>query len=134
MEIFKDEHMRFNYREYNDMQTSLDDISITSLPKEVYNNILTTIDEVKLVNNLVSKSIRDVSDMPKDDDNKVIVDLTNPHRLTNMDYFRPSALYFKKHGKYTNATPSKHPKSPYRLFWREEKRRCLEGYIRDDGE
>ena len=68
-------------------------------------------------------------------DGKIIVDITKPHILENMDYFRPAALHFKKYGCYTNLTPNKNPKSEYGKWIREEIRRCYEGYVREsDGE
>jgi len=40
-------------------------------------------------------------DRERDDDGKIIVDVTKPHILEDMDFFRERALYFEKHGKYT---------------------------------
>ena len=52
-----------------------------------------------------------------------------------MDYFRPTALHFKKYGTLTNLRPNANPNSEYGKWIREEKRRCWEGYIRpSDGE
>ncbi len=63
------------------------------------------------------------------------VDIANPHVLVDMDYFRPAAIHFEEYKKYTNLTPNPHPQSEYMQFWREEYRRCREGYIREsDGE
>lgn len=68
-------------------------------------------------------------------ENKIIVDITNPHILEDMDYFRSAALHFKKHGCYTLLHPNKNPQSEYAKFWIEEHRRCLEGLVRpSDGE
>jgi len=74
-------------------------------------------------------------DRPKDSKGRIIVDVTRPHVLEDMDYFRPAAIVFEKTGKYTSYFPSKNPSSPYRKFWDEEIRRCREGYVRErDGE
>jgi len=74
-------------------------------------------------------------DRDRDDDGKIIVDVTKPHILEDMDFFRERALYFEKHGKYTDIHPSKNPFSEYAKFWREEKRRFKEGLVRpSDGE
>jgi hypothetical protein len=74
-------------------------------------------------------------DRDKDNYGRIIVDITKPHVLEDMDYFRQSAIHFKKHGKYTNLYANPHPKSEYRKFWDEELRRCKEGYVREsDGE
>jgi len=74
-------------------------------------------------------------DRDKDNYGRIIVDITKPHVLEDMDYFRQSAIHFKKYGKYTNLYANPHPKSEYRKFWDEELRRCKEGYVREsDGE
>lgn len=61
------------------------------------------------------------------------VDLSVLPKLQNVDYFRERAIYFKEHGCYTKLVPNKHPDSDYIKFWREEERRCLQGYMREDG-
>ena len=74
-------------------------------------------------------------DKPKDDKGRIIVDITKPHILENMDFFRERAIHFQKHGKYTNLYPNPHPKSEYKKFWDEETRRCIHGLVREsDGE
>ena len=74
-------------------------------------------------------------DRPRDAQGKIIVDLTNPHILEDMDYFRQPALHFMKHGCYTFLRPNSNPNSEYRKYWDEERRRIREGYIREsDGE
>lgn len=50
------------------------------------------------------------------------------HKLERTDEWRTSALHFKEFGRYTNLTPNPAPNSAYMKFWREERRRCLEGY------
>lgn len=50
------------------------------------------------------------------------------HLLERTDEWRTSALHFKEFGKYTNLTPNPAPNSPYMKFWKEERRRCIEGY------
>ena len=66
---------------------------------------------------------------------RIIVDLENPHKLEDMDYFRQAGLHFNKHGRYTMLPESNNVSSPYIKFWLEEERRCKEGYIRHyDGE
>lgn len=68
-------------------------------------------------------------------ENKIVVDLSNPHILEDMDYFRPAAIYFQQHGCYTHLYPNRNPQSEYSKYWTEERRRCLEGYVREsDGE
>jgi len=50
--------------------------------------------------------------------------------LTNTDKFRQPAIHFEEHGVYTN-----YPRTSksYYNFWKEEKRRCIEGFEAPDG-
>ena len=143
-----------NYRKFNKHQTELTDELLDSLPAEEKNDLLEYIDSIKFVQNLASpdrKHAKDLKrwdnpfgpdieedDMParKEDPNgRIAIDLSNPHILEDMDYFRGPALHFEKHGKYTKLFPNANPNSDYFKFWAEEARRCREGHIRDyDGE
>jgi len=112
--------------------TKLNDLNITN--SEILGEIVELFDSIPLLNWMSNRTIR-AKDMPKDSSEKIIVNLAKPHMLEDTDYFRESALTYKKTGVYTDAFPSKAPSSPYRKFWDEEKRRCLEGYVRkSDGE
>lgn len=74
-------------------------------------------------------------DLPRDSRGRIKVDIVNPHILEDMDYFRQAAIHFEKFKKYTNLYPNSHPTSSYYKFWKEEARRCRDGYIREsDGE
>ena len=46
----------------------------------------------------------------------------------NTSLFRERALHFEKHGYYCPYEPSGDPYSDYYKFWKEEARRCREGY------
>lgn len=50
-------------------------------------------------------------------------DKDKPHSRTSE--FRTEALHFQEFGKYTNLQPST---SAYKTYWKEQTRRCLEGY------
>jgi hypothetical protein len=43
---------------------------------------------------MVSPDRKRAKDMPKDSNGKIIVDVTHPHILEDMDYFRPSAIHY----------------------------------------
>ena len=74
-------------------------------------------------------------DLPRDEEGKIPVDLTKPHILEDMDYFRPSAIHFQKYGYYTKLRPNPNPNSEFGKWIREEIRRCYDGYVREsDGE
>lgn len=54
-----------------------------------------------------------------------------PKRIENSDKFRRAAIHFQKYKYYTAAPVNT---SAYLDYWREEKKRCLEGYYADDGD
>jgi hypothetical protein len=119
----------------NEFQTPITAELINSLPDEVAEQLIECVDTIPFIRNLVSADRRRAKDMPHDDEGRVIVDFENPHILEDMDYFRPSALHFQKHGCYTFLTPNANPNSEYMKWAAEEKRRCREGYVRGtDGE
>lgn len=119
----------------NEYQTPLTDELLGSLPEEVKEELLDTINSVPLIKKLISPSRKYAKDRPRDEQGRIIVDLANPHILEDMDYFRQPALHFMKHGCYTFLKPNSNPNSEYRKHWDEEIRRCREGYVREsDGE
>lgn len=119
----------------NEYQTPLADELLGSLPEEVKEELLETMNSVPLIKRLISPAREYAKDRPRDEQGRIIVDLANPHILEDMDYFRQPALHFMKHGCYTFLKPNSNPNSEYRKHWDEEIRRCREGYIREsDGE
>jgi len=48
--------------------------------------------------------------------------------LQRTNEWRTSALHYEEFGCYTKHTKNPAPNSPYMKFWKEEKRRCKEGY------
>lgn len=119
----------------NEYQTPLTDELLGSLPEEIKEELLETMNSIPLIKRLISPAREYAKDRPRDEQGKIIVDLANPHILENMDYFRQPALHFMKHGCYTFLKPNSNPNSEYRKHWDEEVRRCREGYIREsDGE
>ena len=142
-------------RKFNDRQTELTDELLDKLPREERQDLLDSIDSIQFIQNLAHPDrkyshelprwdnplLPDTSDDPDmdvrkpDPDGRIAVDLTNPHILTDMDYFRPAAIHHEKHGCHTKLFPNKNRNSAYFKFWAEEARRCREGYVRDyDGE
>lgn len=121
--------------EVNKYQTPLTDELLSTLPEEVRDQLFDIINNVEFVKRLISPTRGYAKDRPRDESGKIIVDLANPHILENMDYFRPTALHYKKYGTLTNLRPNANPNSAYGKWIREEKRRCWEGYVREsDGE
>ena len=119
----------------NEYQTEITKELLESLPEEVAEQLLDFVTNVQYIKNLISPNRKRAKDLPRDDKGRIIVDLTNPHILENMDYFRPSAIHFQQHECYTFLRPNPNPNSEFRKWIDEEKRRCREGYVREsDGE
>ena len=120
---------------FNKYQSSLEELNIESYPQEVQEQFFDFINNVPFIKHLISPTRLKAKDLNRDEENKIIVDLTYPHILEDMDYFRPSAIHFQKYGCYTKLRPNSNPNSEYGKWIREEIRRCYEGYIREsDGE
>ena len=122
------------YRPTNEFNTTLGESYYDGLSQVVIEDIKSAIDEIVFIQRLISPSMPSVGDLDKDELGRIIVDVTNPHKLENMEFFTKAADHFRKYGCYTLLAPNKHPKSPYYTFWREEKSRIRNGLIREDGE
>ena len=119
----------------NEYQTEITKAFIESLEDEVAEQFLDFVTNVEYIRNLISPARKRAKDLPRDGEGKIIVDVTNPHILEDMDYFRPSAIHFQKYGCYTFLRPNPNPNSEFKKWIVEEKRRCREGYVREsDGE
>lgn len=125
----------------NKYQTSLESELFKSSPKEVQDNVLEYISTVKFIQNLIAPEEERgyAKDRPKDtefyNDGRIQVDVTNPHILEDVDFFRERAIFFRENGKYTNLSPNPNPKGEYAQFWKEELRRWRDGLVRpSDGE
>ena len=121
--------------EFNKYQTSLEDLHLEEYPEEVQEQFADYIATVPFIQALIKKDRPRAKDLPKDEEGKIVFDITNPHILENMDYFRPTAIHYQKHGVLTKLRPNPNPNSEYGKWAKEEVRRCREGYIREsDGE
>ena len=120
---------------FNTLQSSIQELQLDTYPDEIKEQFYTFINGVPFIRNLISPNRCYAKDLPRDNSGKIIVDITKPHILENMDYFRPSALHYQQYGCYTKLRPNKNPNSEYGRWIREEIRRCHEGYVREsDGE
>lgn len=123
------------YPELNEFQTPIKDLHLDKEPQEIREQFLDLFYNVPFIQNLTSIDRKRAKDLPKDDKGRIIVDITKPHILEDMDYFRPAAIYFQKNGCYTKLRPNSNPNSEYGKWCMEEARRCREGYVREsDGE
>lgn len=125
---------------FNKYQTPITEDLRETLHKEVFSDLLDAISNVEFIKRLIApEEIRGFAkDRPKDTaygDNRILVDLSNPHILEDMDYFRERALFHKIHKRYTNIPMNSNSKGEYASFWKEELRRWKYGLVREsDGE
>lgn len=116
---------------FNEYQSSLEELKIESYPQEIQEQFFDFINNVPFIKHLVSPTRLKAKDLPKDEEGKIIVDITKPHILEDMDYFRQTAIHFQKYGCFTKLRPNPNPNSEYGKWIREELRRCFDGYVRD---
>ena len=121
--------------ELNKYQTAITEELIKMYPQEVIDQLYDIINNIPFIKHLISADRPYAKDLPRDSEGKIIVDISKPHILENMDYFRPAALHYKEHGCYTLLRPNPNPNSEFMKWLTEERRRCWEGYVRpSDGE
>lgn len=121
--------------EVNQYQTPIEDLNLESYDSEIQEQFDDFINNVPFIRTLIDPHRPRAKDLPRDKYGKIIVDITKPHILEDMDYFRPTAITYQKTGKYTHLRPNANPNSEFGKWIREEIRRCFEGYVREsDGE
>ena len=120
----------FNQYVFNEYQSSLEELKIDQYPEEIQEQFFDFINTVPYIKNLIAVDRPRAKDLPRDDDGKIIVDLTNPPIIEDIDFFRPVAKHFEATGKVCNLRPNPNPNSEYGKWVREEVRRCYEGYVR----
>lgn len=119
----------------NKYQTKYSKEYLEFLPKEVQEQYYDFITNVPYIQYLLSDNRPYARDLPRDEEGKIIVDVTKPHILEDTDYFRPSAIHYQQYGCFTKLKPNANPNSEFGKWIREEVRRCWEGYVRpSDGE
>lgn len=120
--------------ETNKYQTPITQELLDKYPQEVQEQFLDFVNNVPYIKNLISPNRPYTRDLPKDENGRAIIDLTNPPLHEDMDYFKPTALNYQKYGKVCNLRPNPNPNSEYGKWIREEVIRIYEGYTREDGE
>jgi len=119
----------------NEYQTPITEELLSNYPDEVIEQLYDFINNVEFIKRLISPTRPFAKDLPRDEKGRIIVDITNPHIVEDMDYFRQPAIHYMKHGCYTFLKPNSNPQSEYRKYWDEEIRRIRDGYVREsDGE
>ena len=97
----------------NIYQTKLTDELLGSLKDEVRTDLFDIINNVEFIQRLISPNRKYAKDLPRDSSGRILVDLCEPHLLSDMNYFRQAAMHFQKHGCYTKLMPNPNPQSEY---------------------
>lgn len=118
----------------NSYQTQITEELLGRYPEDVREQFMDFIDTVPLLKWMIGERPR-AKDLPRDEKGRIVVNITHPHILENMDYFRPAAKFYQENGCYTFLKPNSNPNSEYGKWFAEEVRRCRDGYVREsDGE
>lgn len=119
----------------NSTQSNFEELRVDDNPKEVIDQFYDFFSNIPFIQNLTKADRKRARDLPRDAEGKIEVNITEPHILEDMDYFRPSAIHFQKHGCFTKLRPNPNPNSEYGKWIRTEIKRCWYGYVRpSDGE
>lgn len=126
---------------FNDRQTQIPQEVFDALPKDTIERFMDIIEGVPFIRWMVSPDRPRAKDLPRDDKGRIVVDVTKPHILEDMDYFRPMAIAYEKSSDdddkkcYTPLKPNGNPNSEYMKLWNREIDRIWNGMVREsDGE
>lgn len=114
---------------FNKCQTPLEDLHLDKYPAEVVEQFWDFLNNVPFIRWMVSPDRPLVSELPRDKEGRVVIDVTHPPILEGSDYFRPSAIAFKRNkGRYSLLRPNANPNSDYGKWLYGERYRGWNGY------
>lgn len=114
---------------FNKCQTPLEELELGKYPAEVQEQFWDFINNVPFIKWMVSPDRPLVSELPRDEYGRAIIDVSKPPILEDSSFFRQTALGWQENGKYTNLRPNSNPNSEFGRWLREERRRGWEGYV-----
>jgi hypothetical protein len=114
---------------WNKCQTPLRELELDKYPQEVQEQFWDYLNNVPFIRWMVSPNRPLISELPRDEYGRAIIDITKPPILENSDYFRQTAKIWQDTGKYTNLKPNSNPNSEFGRWIREERKRGWEGYV-----
>lgn len=114
---------------WNKCQTPLEDLHLETYPEEVQEQFWDFINNVPFIRWMISPDRPYISQLPRDEYGRAIIDVTKPPILEGSDYFRQTAKVWQDTGKYTHLKPNSNPQSEFGKWIREERRRGWEGYV-----
>lgn len=118
--------------QFNRCQTPLEELELRKQPQEVQEQFWDFLNNVPFIRWMVSPDRPMISDLPRDEYGRAIIDVTKPPILEGSDYFRQTALTWQETGQYTHLRPNANPNSDFGKWLREERRRGWEGYVNPD--
>lgn len=119
------------YKKVNEKTNAVEEIKFNDAPKEIQEEFMEALSTVPLIQWLISKDRPLCKDLPRDENGRAIWKIEYPPIITDIDYFRPTALCYERTGKITELRPNPNPNSAYCLWQNEEVRRIREGLLRE---
>lgn len=114
---------------FNKCQTPLEELHLENYAPEVQEQFWDFLNNVPFIKWMVSPDRPLISELPRDEQGKAIIDITRPPILVNSNYFKQAANIWKETGKYTELHPNINPNSEFGRWFKEEKRRGWEGLL-----
>lgn len=114
---------------FNKCQTPLEDLHLEKYPAEVQEQFWDFLNNVPFIRWMVSPDRPLVSELPRDNEGRAIINITHPPILEDSDYFRPSALSYKANkGRYVLLRPNANPNSDFGKWLYSQRERGWNGY------
>lgn len=117
---------------FNRCQSSLEELELSKYPKEVQDQFFNFINNVPFIRWMVSPDRPLISELPRDEFGRAIIDVTKPPILEGSNYFRQAALTWQETGRYTHLRPNLNPSSDFGKWLTEERRRGWDGLVNPD--
>ena len=114
---------------WNKCQTPLEQLELDKQPQEVQEQFWDFLNNVPFIRWMVSPDRPKISELPRDEYGKAVIDVTKPPILEGSGYFRQTAITWQETGRYTNLKPNRNPNSEFGRWIREERRRGWDGYV-----
>ena len=115
----------------NKYQTPVTREFMEEMSAESQADFLEFVTSIPYIKWMISPDRPHAKDLPRDEQGRAIIDVTRPPILDDMDYFRQAAKFYEENGCYTFLKPNPCPGSEYDRWFKEEVRRCREGYVRE---
>ena len=116
---------------WNKCQTPLEELHLSDYPQEVQEQFWDFINNVPFIRWMVSPSRPMISELPRDEYGRAVIDVTKPPILEGSDYFRQAAIEWQNSPKhqYTTLHPNANPNSEFGKYIREERQRGWDGFV-----